>query len=335
MNNPATIFSKDNVTIYANGKTYIVGRQYAEFQDITEALKAGDFERALEMADRATAIKTKSEGAFEVRDGVVYRNGLPIHNVITERILQFVDEGLPFAPLVKFLENLLSNPSQRAVTESYTFLEHKNLPVTEDGHFLAYKAVRSDYFSKTAGKITLLSGREENGRIYNGIGEIIECVRNEVDDDKDRTCSKGLHAGALEYVNSFGNGITDKIVVVKINPRDIVSIPSDENGQKLRACRYEVIADFVGAIEKPLVQSGGGEFTRPASEDEDEDEAPTCPECGDVSDYDGELCDSCQLAEEEAEMEYTCECGGYKDSEASVCDDCIEDEGCDCEICRP
>jgi hypothetical protein len=47
--------------------------------------------------------------------------------------------------------------------------------------------------------------------------------------------------GSHEYANSFkGSG---RMLVVKINPKDVVSVPGDCSHQKLRTCRYEVIAE--------------------------------------------------------------------------------------------
>jgi hypothetical protein len=65
--------------------------------------------------------------------------------------------------------------------------------------------------------------------------------RHEVDDNKDRTCSSGLHFCSKDYLNSFGG---ERVVIVKINPRDVVSIPSDYNDTKGRACRYEVVGEI-------------------------------------------------------------------------------------------
>ena len=65
--------------------------------------------------------------------------------------------------------------------------------------------------------------------------------RNQVDDDQNQTCSTGLHFCSQEYLNHFGGART---VIVKINPRDVVSIPNDYNNSKGRACRYEVIGEL-------------------------------------------------------------------------------------------
>ena len=117
MNNQAFLITPSNVTISKNGKTLIVGKQFADFQGVVDALKANNFDVAFALADKATALMQSSNGEFEVKNGVVYRNGLPVHNVVTERIIQFQEQGLPFEPLLKFLENLLSNPSARFVND--------------------------------------------------------------------------------------------------------------------------------------------------------------------------------------------------------------------------
>jgi hypothetical protein len=58
---------------------------------------------------------------------------------------------------------------------------------------------------------------------------------------KNNTCSTGLHFCSEGYLNSFGG---ERTVIVKINPADVVSIPSDYNDAKGRACRYEVIGEL-------------------------------------------------------------------------------------------
>ena len=75
----------------------------------------------------------------------------------------------------------------------------------------------------------------------NSLGATVEMERNRVDDDKDRTCSTGLHFCSRDYLDHFGG---ERLVIVKINPRDVVSIPSDYNDSKGRACRYEVVDEI-------------------------------------------------------------------------------------------
>ena len=136
----------------------------------------------------------------------------------------------------------MKNPSKRAVDELYSFLENHNLGLTLDGCFLAYKSVGSNYLDKYSGTFD------------NKPGAILEMPRNSVDDESNRTCSHGFHVGALEYSGPGGwyNGPNDKVIIVKVNPADAVSVPADHSAQKLRVCKYEVVGDYKGQLNKAV-----------------------------------------------------------------------------------
>jgi hypothetical protein len=102
----------------------------------------------------------------------------------------------------------------------------------------------------------------------NSVGTIVEMERHEVDDNKDQTCSTGLHFCGMSYLPHFGGG-DSRTVIVKINPADVVSIPTDYNNAKGRACRYEVIGELnvnpEDAFDKSVQANAVGTktFTRP------------------------------------------------------------------------
>ena len=79
----------------------------------------------------------------------------------------------------------------KAITSCMEFLENKNLPITEDGCFLAYKAVTSDYKDKWTQQID------------NSVGETVSMPRRKVNDDCGMGCADGLHCGAIEYVEGY------------------------------------------------------------------------------------------------------------------------------------
>ena len=255
---PAVIVTNDAVTLVLDGEVFTGTRQYAEKAGVLIALKQKAYRKAANLLNKAKAIVRRSLGKFEVEGTKILFNGMQVHNVVADRIVQLSDAGLPFMPAVRFLENLLQNPSKRAVDELYAFLEHKGLPLTDDGHFLAYKSVRADYKDKYSGKID------------NSVGKIVEVPRNTVDDNREHECSHGLHVGALAYSgpNGWYHSAGDNVVIVKVNPRDAVSVPRDHSAQKLRVCRYEVISDFKGAYEAPLAASDGAEFDGVSDEPE-------------------------------------------------------------------
>jgi hypothetical protein len=231
----------DNLTLVLKNKSYQVLPDHINYRMILEKLETGTEDELLEIVDVQKAVTVFSQGLVSIKDGRIFYDNEEVHGSISKRILDFMSKGLPFQPLVNFLNNLMQNPSMQSQTELYDFLEHEYLPITEDGHFLAYKAVRSDYMDKY------------QGIFDNSVGKVCQMTRSKVDDNRSRGCSKGLHAGALNYVAGYGNvDAGDKIVIVKINPKDVVSVPQECNCEKLRTCRYEVVGEYKGELLKPL-----------------------------------------------------------------------------------
>jgi hypothetical protein len=139
-------------------------------------------------------------------------------------------------------------------------LEHENLPITEDGCFLAYKAINRDYTDKYTGTIS------------NKVGDKVKMPYEEVTADPTKHCSSGLHCGSIEYVRNYGNFKTDennehtgdRLVTVKVNPSAVVSVPEDSDRQKVRVYRYVVHEeienpyDLVPKYEAPVYYDSEG-----------------------------------------------------------------------------
>lgn len=265
----ALLITQKTVTMVLDGEHFNSTYEDAEKSGALLALANKNYERAAELINKAKAIVRRSLGAFTLENGTIFFKGQTVHNTAATRIVEFINKGLPFMSIVAFLENILQNPSKRATDEGYEFLEHKHLPLTEDGCFMAYKTVGPDYLSKTSGKepvdVSTDGGRTWKtftGKIPNKIGSIVKIQRNLVDDDRTRECSYGLHVGALAYAGPNGtfHSQGDKCVVVKVNPRDIVAVPKDYDAQKMRVSRYEVLKDYQAAYEAPLTSASGEEL---------------------------------------------------------------------------
>jgi hypothetical protein len=242
------MFVDGNLTLVLNNQSYQVLPDHINYKMILERLPTATADELLEIVDIQKAVAVFSDGLVDIKEGKVFYDGDEVHGSISKRILEFMSKGLPFQPLVNFLNNLMDNPSMQSQQELYDFLEHEHLPITEDGCFLAYKAVRGDYMDKYAGKFR------------NKVGDICKMTRSKVDDNRGRGCSQGLHAGALNYVAGYGSvDAGDRIVIVKINPCDVVSVPSDCNCEKLRTCQYEVVGEYQGELLKPLYSSNFAE----------------------------------------------------------------------------
>lgn len=267
----AKMLTGSTITAIVDSKPYQVGTSHPNYSMLLEAYRNNDSETFVSLVNENKGVevyvqkdsKGNETGITVEEDKVLYK-GRELHNVLVDRILSFRTKKLPVDDMVKFLENLIQNPSSSSVNELFDFMENKNLPITENGTFIGYKAVRSDYWSKTAGKTVLIKGKtDDEGRVYNGVGEEIECERNQVDDNRQHECSNGLHVGGLSYATVTFRNSGDKVVLVEVNPKDVVSVPRDYNAQKLRACAYKVIGEY----EVPLDDVS----TRDFYEEEDED----------------------------------------------------------------
>lgn len=287
------ILSDESLSVIIDYQSYIISRSNPSFKEALDAYRANNEEelRDIIVQSQSGVNKyAKKIGASVDDDGRVFLDGKEVHNSIATRIKNFYKEKLPVEPLLRFLERVDQNPSNRSKEELFDFLNNSNLPIDDDGYFYAYKSVSSDFYSKTAGTLTLLQGTSVNGRIYNAVGQTIECKRGDVDDERNNQCSHGLHVGGLTYSgpNGWYNSSGDKVVIVKIDPKDAVSVPKDHSCQKIRVCKYEVVGLYQTPLKDTLYSS--------LDEDDDDwgDEEDCCEFCGIEKDNYGPYCYDCE-----------------------------------------
>ena len=225
------ILTEESVTVVVDGQAHTMASTNPAFTEVRKELfqDEHDVERITNLFDLSKAVEDYVQGSMEVKDSEVRYNGEVIHNYVVDRILDFMRRGLPYKPLLRFLEKLMANPSRRATDELYRFLEHKAMPLTPDGCFLAYKGVRHDFTDHYSGNFS------------NAVGQVLEMRRNGVCDNADLGCSSGFHAGSYEYAKGYCHG-GGHLMIVKIDPSDVVSVPHDCDCQKLRTCKYEVVS---------------------------------------------------------------------------------------------
>jgi hypothetical protein len=299
-------------------------------------------EELLDLMDVAKAIEGCSDDRVRVEGNTVYVEDMQVPQGLAQKILQMMSDGYGLGPFIAFCQNLMENPSMSSVEQLFTFMDNVGLPITEDGHFLAYKGVTNDYKDKWTNTID------------NSIGEVVKMRRNQVMDDPKTACGKGLHAGALEYANGWA-GSDGKLVLVKVNPRDAVSVPECSGYQKLRCCEYQVVADHEGrtllkgsVVTTQGVTSDPSRFqpqerpvnTNPASGYFEQEEEQCCPECDCYPcDCEFDECDICGYPESDCRCcpdcyQYPCECCdecGNPPGDCGCCEDC-ECYPCQCDI---
>lgn len=281
----------NNVTVNYEGQTHIVARTDSLADKLIAALREGRKDEIPALVNKSKQIEQYGDGSFTVKNGSIFVNGQPVHHALSGKILKFSAEGLPHEPLVKFAQNLQKNPSYRAVTELFQFLEKNDHPITDDGNFIAYKRVRADFKDI------------HSGTFDNSVGTSPEMPRNQVNEDSSQTCAAGLHVANWHYAHTqfaSSNSFTDVMLEVEVNPADVVSIPDDYNNSKMRVCKYKVL----GVVDKEHSSDVSIRATSSVCNSESLDEERLCERC-DIELYDSEydMCNQCHddLEEEEAE----------------------------------
>lgn len=243
------IANDGTVTAVVSDQTYCFGKSHPNYTKLIGYLKTNNVEHFEAAYDIISKVNSYCEGYVNCQDGSLSWDGIKMPDMFTGTILDMIKQGFPFEPMLNFLDNLSQNPSDHAVVELFDFMENKNMPITYDGHFLAYKAVRNDYKDIYSGTFN------------NNIGDVCSVPRNKVDNNRNNGCGHGLHVGAIDYAKSYGgidlddidgggNDGGNRLMICKVNPRDVVSVPSDSKFQKLRCCRYEVVAEFDSIFDK-------------------------------------------------------------------------------------
>lgn len=248
------IDSKGVVNTVVAGKTYCFGSKQPHYNRMLNCLRNNNVEHFEMLFEIGSSVEAYCHGAVSVQNGKLYWDGNPMPSLFSERLNDMRSQGCDFSPMMNFLENLSENPSDKSIVELFDFMQHKDLPLTPDGHFLAYKAVRNDFKDKYSGSFD------------NSVGNIVEVSRCDVNPDRNTHCGSGLHVGSIDYVIGYGSNCHkdndgnvytqddgDKVIVCKVNPRDVVSVPTDSRYQKLRACRYEVVSILDRVFKQAVV----------------------------------------------------------------------------------
>lgn len=293
------VISRDDassITVFVNGQVKVATHEHPNYDRILEAAQRGD-ENVLDLFDLNIAIARSFEKVSErvaVANGQVFFDGQPVDSALTRHILTAYQEGADFAPLVKFYEKVETNPNAHSRDQLYRWLNAEDFTIDADGDILGYKGVAPVYadgknhyvsFDDEGNPIerevigflsinqgnAIVDGQEHlEGPVPNNIGSVIEMPRDQVTHDPSIGCHVGLHVGTWSYASGFARGA---VLKVKVNPRDVVSVPTDCGDQKMRVCRYTI----VDVIEQKLDRAV-------ETPDWDDDEQPEvyCDNCGEV-----------------------------------------------------
>lgn len=249
----------NNLTVVVQNQVHTISaKTHAHYQKIIDALKAKQWNVVEDYINPAVGVAKYTKGKASISDGQLLWDGNPIHNMLADRILTMWNDGFPVDSFVAFFANLQEHPCKEAVEDLFAFLEYGKNPITEDGCFVAFKRVRKDYKDI------------HSNTISNHVGAVVTMDRKAVNANRNETCSTGLHFCSLAYLqdSGFGSSIAHRTMLVKINPKNVVSIPSDYNNSKGRCCEYEVIGELESMpkqFSKPVYETPTKPISKPES----------------------------------------------------------------------
>lgn len=248
--------NNDVAVVVVNNKPFTINSTHPAWAMVVAKLKKGDYNGLDTLLDVRKAVAVYTKGKVQITDdGELTYNGKKMHSVLAKRMVENFKKGFNIDALANFMDRVEANPLQSARDELFLWLETSKLGFTPDGHFLAYKKVREDYKDIYSGKFD------------HSIGTMLAMPREKVDPDRRNTCSYGFHFCSLDYLNHYSSAPKDRVMIVKIDPANVVAIPEDYSNQKGRATGYTVVAEFTG-----WVRDSGHEWDEELQEVPDEDD---------------------------------------------------------------
>ena len=226
---PYVMNDEKNITMFIAGDMEVINSEHPNFKKIVDCLENEKWNDVFPLLDLRAGIAKLVYKQLEFKNDTLYHNGEELHGALVDFIISMVHAGeKDVQPFMRFLHKLLKNPSTRAQKELYGFLASGKIPINEKGNILTYKRIRENWTDCHSGKFD------------NSVGNVVSMERAQVVDDQTITCAQGLHVCSYSYLASFGGGRT---VVCEVNPKDVVSIPTDYKNAKMRCCKYAVLKE--------------------------------------------------------------------------------------------
>lgn len=239
------------ISVLVDGEQLTADESHPRFEEIYKALIVDQDDTVNWVALFAPGIGIQTEFAklsteISIRKGQVFYEGEVLHGALSDKIVDIYDAGENYTPFVLFLEKLKTNPEPHSVENLYRWLmaDSDGFTIADDGDLIVYKGVGSDFKSYRSGNAIRNGEQLINSQVLNIPGDVIEMDRKDVEHNPAQACAPGLHVGTWEFVKGY-----PVILKVKLDPKYVVSVPNDHNGQKMRVCRYQVIERIESRVD--------------------------------------------------------------------------------------
>lgn len=217
--------NKKQLSVFTNDEVFTITSDNARFAEVLLLLQGSRFAEAIAVMNVKKAVELYVEGEIMIQGNKLSYKGMRIDNAMTKRLISSMHDGKPFLPLLNFFRKLMKNPDQNVVDQLYGFMMHNDIEILENGNFIAWKRVTSDFKDMYTRKID------------NSVGATVKMPREDVVVDPTRTCAPGLHVCAKSYLPHYGGGC-GQIIATEVDPMNVVAVPTDYDNAKMRVCEY-------------------------------------------------------------------------------------------------
>lgn len=230
------------------------------FQQVVNMCMQGDSEDAFDLIVDSSATRFIAKKLSTITDGMLQLDPLTNEVVFTTvdgRRLPIVQtfaarirdawsrkDAQALSVYKAFMIKASNNPNDVSASDLFEFITVNKLPLSEDGDVLAYKIVRPDFMD-------IHSNTKDHTP-----GNVV--TEDNVDYNRDVTCSNGLHFCSKDYLPAYGGGFgsgnkENKLVLLKIDPADVAAFPRDYNNAKGRCRKYTVVSELPTAFFTAIV----------------------------------------------------------------------------------
>lgn len=226
---PTYVVTDNNILVVINGKQLSANESHPFFTKIKSAILDHNWEKATKYFDISEQVKEYSSGRLELRDGEIYttERNVYLKTALTKWVIDAIKDNTSSTFLINFINKVEQNERSHVREQIHNFITVGGLPICTDGSFIAYKSIREDYMDI------------HSGTCLNAVGTTLEMPEGDCGEG-DVCCSPGYHFGTESFVTKQFCG--DRIVVVKINPADVLATPNNQG--KGRCHRYTVVGEI-------------------------------------------------------------------------------------------
>jgi len=229
------VLSDTSLTVVLDGAPQAIPASHPSWAEILNLVQApyADEDYLRTLIDVGKSIENFCSGQIVVENRQLTYAGKVLNTGLTRKIIQFMQEGKDemIAPLVSFLDRVMQNPSHRAVNGLYDWVSRSGMPITSDGYILAWKIVDGDFMDYYSGTLDHTPGN------------VVKQPRNMCDEDPNATCSAGIHFCSFDYLPKYQNNADRRVLLVQIDPANVVAIPKEYGIAKGRCCELTVIRE--------------------------------------------------------------------------------------------